>query len=257
MPASYTKFLRDIRDSQLFLNHTSSNGGIALPDVVPYYHHGGLPGDPSWTNAYINIVHWMYKYFGDTRLISQHYDGMKEQMLFLDSEIDSKTGLLPLSVNRYGDWCAVDQGTGCPHKSAIISTFDYSTQAKYFSQAATIMGQTSEATEYYNKYEASKQAIYDNFWDSTKGAFIDTESGSAIPFSTAQSLALSVGVLNDTKEYDQCVDAFVNDMSVTQKGHLTAGIIGTKFILRELCKADNCDVAMNAVLFRDYPSYGM
>ncbi len=47
MAAFYTKWLRDMRDSQLLLNH-----GGQLPDCVPYYGHGALPGDPAWTAAY-------------------------------------------------------------------------------------------------------------------------------------------------------------------------------------------------------------
>ena len=58
---SYTKFIKDIRDSQLFYIKTINSKG-ELPDVVPIYHHGSIPGDPSWTNAYINLVYWMYHY---------------------------------------------------------------------------------------------------------------------------------------------------------------------------------------------------
>eukprot|EP01083_Nonionella_stella_P055096 145420_1 len=83
----------------------------ALPDSSPYYFHGGgqFPGDISWTAAYIILIHKMWVYYGDTRLIHDHYDGMKQLFAYLDSMRDPQTNLLPVNVNvsRYGDWCAV------------------------------------------------------------------------------------------------------------------------------------------------------
>ena len=44
MAASYTKWLIDIRDTQIQVNASG-----ALPEVAPWYHHGhAAPGDPAW-----------------------------------------------------------------------------------------------------------------------------------------------------------------------------------------------------------------
>jgi alpha-L-rhamnosidase len=63
MAASYTKFLRDINDTQLFVA-TENKGDGAVPDCVPWYHHGGLPSDPAWGVAYTLLTYWMYHYYG-------------------------------------------------------------------------------------------------------------------------------------------------------------------------------------------------
>lgn len=63
MAATYTKFLRDIRDTQLFVAKENKGDG-AVPDCVPWYHHGGLPADPAWGVAYTLITYWMYHYYG-------------------------------------------------------------------------------------------------------------------------------------------------------------------------------------------------
>lgn len=52
MAATYTKWLIDIRDTQIQVNASG-----ALPEVAPWYHHGGAaPGDPAWyVSVFISI----------------------------------------------------------------------------------------------------------------------------------------------------------------------------------------------------------
>lgn len=70
---AYTKFLLDIQDSQRF-----ENKGGQLPDCVPYYGHGSIPSDPAWGTAYTLIYNWFYKYFGDVRILTEHYSTVKQ-----------------------------------------------------------------------------------------------------------------------------------------------------------------------------------
>ena len=81
MGAFYTKFLRDIRDSQLFYM-AQSNG--SLPDCVPFYNHGGIPADPAWSAAYPLITSWFSEYYADDDVVAEHYDGIKA---FMESQI--------------------------------------------------------------------------------------------------------------------------------------------------------------------------
>ena len=52
MAGFYTKWLRDIRDSQEFLGTKGQ-----IPDCVPFYGHGGLPADPACTYAKQTLTH--------------------------------------------------------------------------------------------------------------------------------------------------------------------------------------------------------
>jgi alpha-L-rhamnosidase len=83
MAAFYTKWLRDLADAQQYYNATRGSGG-EIPDCVPYYDHGSLPGDPAWAAAYPLITNWVSSYYSDTRLIQRHYAGIKA---FVDYEI--------------------------------------------------------------------------------------------------------------------------------------------------------------------------
>lgn len=98
--AFYTKFLRDIQDAQGYINITS-NGDGALPDCVPWYHHGFLPGDVSWTIAYPNILSYMQSYYSDVR-VARHYPNLRAYVDFLMRSAQAYNGTLLQSF--YGDW---------------------------------------------------------------------------------------------------------------------------------------------------------
>ena len=95
MSAFYTKWLRDIRDSQAFLG---SKGEV--PDCVPFYGHGGLPADPAWSAAFPFITNWVSEYYADDRVVAANYDGVKAFMDSQTAQLDSK-GVL--SFARYGE----------------------------------------------------------------------------------------------------------------------------------------------------------
>eukprot|EP01084_Bolivina_argentea_P121422 215163_1 len=259
--ASYTKWIWDISDTQIFINGTN-NTYNALPETAPYYNGWGkFPGDPSWTNAYIFFIYKMYKYFGDIRLIKQHYNGMKSQLIFLDSQIiNNENGLLlPLNVSQHGDWCSVipnitTKRSNCQHISAMINTYQYAKQCQYFSELANVIGNKNDFQLYQMKFINAKKGIYNYFWDDNKGYFYDNNN--FVAFSTLQSLGLDLGVLINKTDIKRCINAMIYDISITNNGYLVEGIIGIKYILKQLCENKQCLIALNSSLQKQYISYG-
>ncbi len=47
------------------------------------YGHGGEPADPAWGCAYTYLIYDMYKYYGDTTIVAEHYAGLKFYVDFL------------------------------------------------------------------------------------------------------------------------------------------------------------------------------
>ena len=123
MAAFYTNFMRDIRDVQ------DEKGRIT--DTVPHI-WGSRPADPAWGTAYPLICWYMYQYYGDTRVLEEHYDGLKKYVEFLRSTAEN--GVLKWS--HYGDWVAIEK---CP--GAIVSSFYYYYDAKVLADAAARPGE--------------------------------------------------------------------------------------------------------------------
>merc|ERR1740131_367408 len=108
------------------------------------------------------------RYYERSAQGSRNPDSLKLQLQFIESQVDSKTGLLPNSVNHYGDWCALVPQGGCPHKSGLISSYQWAKQCELFAEMADEIGNSADAAAYSSKAQAAKQAIYNNYWDSSK-----------------------------------------------------------------------------------------
>ena len=186
-------------------------------------------------------------------MISEHYDSLKQQLLFLESQLDSKTGLLPNSVNHYGDWCALVPGGGCAHKSGLISSYDWSRQCLWLSEMAAELGNAEDASSYKAKGEDAKTAIFKNYWDDAKKRFVDPLNEA--PPSTLNALALDLKILNDSADIEATAE-FIADYEMEHDQHINAGIIGIKYIYPELCEHGYCHLAMNETLQISEPSYG-
>ena len=66
---------------------------------------------------------------------------------------------------------------------------------------AQVIGNTTDAGAYQQKYENAKKAIYANYWDESKKQFIDPLNEA--PPSTLNALALELRVLNETSQTPQ------------------------------------------------------
>ena len=91
MSQFYTKWLNDIADAQ---NHKTGY----VPNTTPYQDGGG--GTP-WGSAYVIIPWYMYQYYGDTRILQNHYEGMKHWIEYMNNSLN-KDGIL--ANQGLGEW---------------------------------------------------------------------------------------------------------------------------------------------------------
>jgi alpha-L-rhamnosidase len=233
MGAFYTKWMRDIRDSQEFYKTGE------IPDCVPFYGHGGLPADPAWSAAYPLITSWVADYYDDDRIITAQYDGIKA---YMDSQIGQLSkGVLtfarcesrahqknvavvipracgfppcllpslltfmppaptqplphppPLTHPADGDWCSVADG---PATSCVFTRPDISTT--YFIMGLDILADFANRTG--NSGDAQK---YGSLSQTTRALYNQNwEHGAGTPdayyqdgYPISQILALHIGVV--------------------------------------------------------------
>eukprot|EP01084_Bolivina_argentea_P086641 156595_1 len=251
MASSYTKFLLDIHDTQIQVNASG-----ALPEIAPWYQNapGHIPGDPAWTTAYVNLVYWMYRYYGDKHVINFHYKGLKAYMNNMESQLNKTLGILPLKYSIHGDWDGYYDFGHCKNSASLINTFDWAQQCRFMSVLANVIGESNDSKAYLNKYNAARKAIYNYYWDKSTMNFIDPNG--QLCLQTTNSIGLYLDILNDTNELETCVTNLVKDITVTHNHHIGPGIVGTKLIWPQLCRFGHCDVALNASMQRTVPGYG-
>ncbi|RPJ00805.1 MAG: alpha-L-rhamnosidase, partial [Candidatus Aminicenantes bacterium] len=229
MAAFYTNFMRDIRDVQ------DEKGRIT--DTVPHI-WGSRPADPAWGTAYPLICWYMYQYYGDTRILEEHYDGLKKYVDFLKSTAEG--GILKWS--HYGDWVAVEK---CP--GSIVSSFYYYYDVKVLADVARVVGKTAEAAIYDKLAAEIRMAFNKEFYNPKTGDYADgTQTANTLP------LFLEMPTEKERGAWGRLFDNIVykND------SHLTTGIIGTKYIMELLTRTGNSDLAYDIACKTDYPSWG-
>ena len=248
MAGFYTKWLRDIRDSQEFLN---SKGQI--PDCVPFYGHGGLPADPAWSAAFPFITNWVSEYYADDRVVAANYDGVKA---FMDSQTAQLDPNGVLSFSRYGDWCSVADGaaTGVSWNRADISHWHYTRGLDLTAGFAAKLGNAADEAKYSALAATARAKYLSQFYDAVTHTFSDRKDDYPI----SQMLALDLfGLVPDADRDAVFADLVTLINNGTHSGFPNApswGIIGQKVAYDVLTRGGRTDLAIEVQLARGMPS---
>ena len=213
-----------------------------LPDVTPFYRYGTRPADPSWGAAFPQIVWVLYHYYGDLDTVEKYLPALITYIDSLTAKVE-KSGIGKL-YGYYGDWVPPP-----PYPKVNISftsAFSYLTNVKQIIELAEAVNNTGNATRY-------KQIFIDQV-DKFNKAFLSGEkylNGLQVTY----VLPLYLEIVPSEIE-SQLVNAFLNQLQDSDRAHITAGIIGTKFILPVLTRLKRQDMAMEIVQQTSYPSWG-
>ena len=232
MAAFYTNFLRDIQDAQ------GSQGEV--PNIVPYVtrFNPDRVGDPAWGVAYPLIAAFMYENYGDKRILEQHYNGLKAWADFLHKHAPS--GIMDYSY--FGDWVAID-----PTPKLLAATWAYIKSLDVVAMAAEALGKTQDA-EQYRALATTVRSAFNEKFRGPEGIY-------ATGSQAAQVLALEAHVMPG-KEEGGTMSRLLNDLNYYHNGHLTTGILGTKYLFPVLASRGNADLAYEVLTQPDYPGYG-
>ena len=193
----------------------------------------------AWGDAGWIIPYNMYRSYGDTNIINDHYASMQRFGQFVAPYVHNF--VITNRPDDLGDW--LNLGGGATAK--VIDTAYYAYFAQAMSEMAAAIGQTSDAASYaalHNNVVAS----FGMFFNSD-GSF-DDGSGQ-----TGYALAFSLNLVPDAKRAN-VVQRFAD--SISQNGnHLSTGFIGTPRLLPALHAAGRDDVAYTLLLQQTYPSW--
>jgi alpha-L-rhamnosidase len=229
--AVYTKWINDLGDEQ--------RPSGELPGIVPTGGWGYSWGNgPAWDSAFLLIPYYMYQYCGDTRVLSEHYEGMKRYVDCLATK--AKDGIVSVGL---GDWAPFKTQT----PADITSTAYYYRDAQIVALAANLTGREEDARKYRELAAGIQQAFNKKFFHADTGLY---GNGSQ----TSLSFALYQGLV------EPCNKAVVlsNLVAAVDKtdGHIDTGILGAKYLMNALLENGRADVAARIATQKDLPSWG-
>ena len=227
--AAYTRWLDDFVDEQ------QENSGFA--GIIPTSGWGYGIG-PAWDSAYILIPWYLYQHHGDTRVLEEHYDSMKQYVDYLIGRAEDH-----IVDYGLGDWVPADTET----PRAVTSTAYYYVDTRIIAKTAAILGYEEDAAHYGALADEIQEAYLDHFLDSETGV---VSNGSQ----TAQSTVLYQGLAPEESVDD--ILAVLVDRVQERDGHLDCGILGTKYLLHALTDNGRADLAYTIATRTTYPSWG-
>jgi len=247
MAPFYTNWVADMRDAQ------QENGRV--PNTSPTL-IGGTGGGIAWGSAYILVPWWMHQYYGDTRILKDHYSTMKKYLGYLhqlgrsDSNPDEKYIINDFGGywDSLGEWCAPKQSDGPNHP--LVSTAYWYIDAMKFADIAEFIGNSDDANHYRALADTIRQSFNKKFFDVKSDLY-----GADQPYQTYLALALAHNLTPKGARTD-VLKKLVDDITQTHQGHLNTGILGTKHLFPVLLNADHGDVAYNMVHQTTNPSWG-
>jgi len=244
MAAFYTKFLRDIRLSQ------REEGSI--PDSVPPYLGRLYPADPAWGSAYVTLAWQMYAFYGDRRILEEHYPSLKRYVEFLSRNADDN---IIRSLGKYGDWCP--PGSIAPKRTPVelTSTWYYYHDTVLLSRIAGVLGLGTEADLYSSRAREIRDAFNRRFlkggeYEANRFAPVDRS-----PSQTSNVLPLYLKMVPEDQK-ESVLNRLLTSVVEEQDNHLDTGIIGTRYLLDVLTEHGYGEVAYKVATQRTYPGWG-
>jgi len=235
MSRFYAKAVEDLGES------VRPNGGFT--ETAPYVgiSDGGL-GDQSgpigWGTAHPLLQVQLHQYYGERRLLEEQYEHTRRWLDLLKSQ--ARDGIIDKGIS--------DHEGIAPKPVALTGTGFYYMNARLVAHIARLLGHEADAQEAEAVAADIKQAFNKRFLEPGAGRYGTGTQAS-------QAFALHLGLVPED-EKERALAILIQDIMDTNKGHLTTGIFGTKFMLNALTDLDHTDVAYTLVNQRTFPGWG-
>ena len=258
---TYIKSMRDFMDGRDPRGHIASivptNGWVFFPEEGLAYE---CCYDPWWGGSIYTIVEHLYVHTGNTDIIAEAFDAMKEYVDFvatttatlpttylhkLEGHATGAIGEEDFVYWQIGDW--LDQF----HGTRVTPVVQTSTAAYYWmnerlSCYARILGKDDISAQ----YAANAKRIRDRF----NASFLNRKTGwYAENSQTAQALPLYLNMV--PSDMIDKVEERLLDAIVANDGHISAGFIGSNPVLEYLSRNGHEELAFRMVAQRESPGW--
>jgi len=228
----YRKIFDDMHDAQL------TNGMI--PDIAPEWtvFSGGYRDSPEWGSAIV-IGPWeAYQFYGDKTLLSNHYAAMKAYVNYLATKASGY-----LIGYGLGDWYGID----ITATVGLVETAIYYDDVIIMQQAATLLGNTADATTWGTLAANIKSAFNNAYFTASTNTYLTGNQSTC-------GMPLALGLVPDNNKAGVLAKLVARVQSDGYR--MQVGEIGFRFVLKALSDNNRSDVIAQIASQTTSPSYG-
>ncbi|MCC6426107.1 MAG: glycoside hydrolase family 78 protein [Phycisphaerales bacterium] len=222
----FTKWCRDLVEAQ-------RDG--AFTDVAPGVAAG--QGTAAWGDAGVICPWTIYRVYGDTRILHEHYDAGVKWIDYLLKH--SKDLLRP--AEGYGDWISI----GADTPKDVLATAYFAESTRIMASWAAVIGKTEDAEKYRELLDRIKAAF--------NTAYVSADAKIKGQTQTCYVLALAFDLLPEEKR-EAAAKHLLADIAA--KGdHLSTGFVGVGHLLPTLTRAGFTDIAYKLLMQDTFPGW--
>lgn len=256
----YAKWTDDIREAQ------REDG--CIPDICPAFYNY-YTSDMTWSSTYPVVCDMLYQQTGDMHPIDRNYQAIKKWMRHIRDNYTTREGLI--RADKYGDWCMPPESPELIHSAdaarktdqTLIASAYYYKMSHMLAYFAGLLGLDDEAVMWYEDADKVKNAFNKKFLIVKRGTSYSSEPHASYPDSvfydnntmTANILPLAFDIVPDSCR-EEVGKNLINTILNKNGGHVSCGVIGVNWLMRELTRMGRGDVAYLLASNTTYPSYG-
>jgi len=256
--AFYTKWSQDWRDVQgkdtawgLGEKATNQNAPVQsgnLPYTAPTYWGGG---GPAWSGYCVTLPWYMYRHYGDVRILEVNFPTIQRWLDFLETK--SQSDMLVRWGGQWdflGDWLwpGAEGVNGDTRETLFFNNCYWIYNLKTAAQIADTLDKTDIAAKYRSRAEEVRKAVHKEFFDPNENGYVNNLQA---------YLAAALLVELPPKGLQPAVwKRFEDEILIHRKGHFWGGITGGYFIVKNLLEFDRPDLMFEMATKEDYPSWG-
>ena len=162
MAAFYTKWIDDIADAQ------NQETGF-VPHTAPF---GGGGGGQPWGSALVVVPWLMHRFYGDRRVLANHYDAMKHWLRYY-AACRNENGVVTREEPEswfLGEWCT-PSGTQPEIPAEYVNTCYLGYNALLMRDISRTLGNQEDAEFYAELHASVAETINREYFDPTTGNY--------------------------------------------------------------------------------------
>ncbi len=191
-----------------------------------------------WAMAHPLLVSQEYRYYGNRRLVEEQYAVAKRWLLLVAGEFPD--GVVTRGLN--------DHESLAPAPAPPMVTPLFYQSARLLAGLARLLGRTEDAAQFEAVAEKSRLA-----WQQK---FFDPATGTAGPGTQASQAFALYSDLVPAADQGRALDVLLGDIRGKHQGHLSTGIMGTKFMFDVLSRAGQADTVYDMAAQTNFPGWG-
>jgi len=249
LPNFYKKYMEDIRTQMRPVKGHNSEETFNVPTMIAPGKRTSTIAKLDWGVATMYLPWYNYIYYGDSSIVMEYYDEMKELTNYYLTFKDT-SGIIQ---NGMGDWCPPlwdrrqnpDAMECHPVVSANAYFYDVLGVMEYFAEM-------NGDIDFQQKMKKEKQELFDAF-NAVYLEKIPLVNYAWYGSQTATVMALQFGMVPEDK-IASVVNGLKYNVEAVKGGHHSTGIHGNRYIYTVLNIYENADLAYQILTTPTFPS---